>query len=113
VKAPVFAFGLAVAAAVLAGPGLRPAAAEQRVCNVPLSDWQPRQALQKKLEDEGWQAIAIRIDDGCYKVRAMNAQGERLDAKFDPAKLEIVSRGGRGGHGAPRGDHGHDDGADD
>lgn len=66
-----------------------PAAAD-RDCNVPLTDWQPREALQKKLEAEGWTVLSIRSDDGCYKVRASNAQGMRLKAKFDPARLEPI-----------------------
>lgn len=75
------AVGLALAAT--------PAAAD-RDCNVPLAEWQPREALQKKLETEGWTVLSIRSDDGCYKVRATNAQGTRLKAKFDPARLEPV-----------------------
>lgn len=67
-----------------------PAAAD-RDCNVPLADWQPREALQKKLEAEGWTVLSIRSDDGCYKVRATNAQGARLKAKFDPARLEPMA----------------------
>ncbi|WP_371745059.1 PepSY domain-containing protein [Xanthobacter sp. YC-JY1] len=57
---------------------------------MPLADWQPRDALQKKLEAEGWTVVSIRSDDGCYKVRATNAQGARLRAKFDPARLEPI-----------------------
>ncbi len=79
---------------VLAGVALgclaaTPAAAD-RDCDVPLADWQPREALQKKLEAEGWTVLSIRSDDGCYKVRATNAQGARLKAKFNPARLEQV-----------------------
>jgi len=69
--------------------GAAPVAAEQ-ACSAPLADWQPRQALQTKLEAEGWTVLSIRSDDGCYKVRATKAGGERLDAKFDPASLERV-----------------------
>ena len=59
---------------------------------MPLADWQPRDVLQKKLEAEGWTVLNIRADDGCYKVRAINAQGRRLRAKFDPARLEPIPR---------------------
>ena len=51
-----------------------PAVAEHR-CRVPLGDWQPREALQAKLEQQGWTVLSIRADDGCYKVRARNANG--------------------------------------
>ncbi|MFG1299784.1 PepSY domain-containing protein [Xanthobacter sp. V3C-3] len=85
-KSPWFA-GCLVAACLAAAP-----AAADRDCNVPLADWQPREALQKKLEAEGWTVLSIRSDDGCYKVRATDAQGARLKAKFDPATLERVRR---------------------
>ncbi|MFG1330883.1 PepSY domain-containing protein [Xanthobacter autotrophicus] len=75
-------------ACLTAGP-----AAADRDCNVPLADWQPREALQKKLEAEGWSVQSIHSDDGCYKVRAANVQGERLKAKYDPASLERLRHG--------------------
>ena len=70
------------------------------LCDAPLSDWQPREALQAKLEAEGWRDVAIRIEDGCYLVHAFNDQGERLHGKFDPATLAPLP----GGHDH----HGHD-----
>lgn len=82
----------ALVAAILAFTpclGTAPVAADE-ACSAPLADWQPRQALQTKLEAEGWTVLSIRSDDGCYKVRATKAGGERLDAKFDPASLERV-----------------------
>ena len=73
--------------------GVGPTLASAR-CDVPLVDWQPREALQKKLEGEGWTVISIRSDDGCYRVRATNDRGERLESKFDPANLEPVQQKG-------------------
>ncbi len=61
-------------------------------CDVPLAEWQPREALVKKLEEQGWTVRSIRADDGCYKVRASNTQGDRLEGKFDPSTLEPVTR---------------------
>ncbi len=78
-------------------------AVAQLHCRVPLGDWQPREALQVKLEKQGWTVLGIRADDGCYKVRARNPTGERLEGKFDPGTLEPVSAGG--GH---RGHDGHE-----
>ena len=91
-KRPGFAIWLAAAGLAAASLAATPAIAD-RDCNVPLADWQPREALQKKLEAEGWTVLSIRSDDGCYKVRATNAQGARLKAKFDPARLERVQGG--------------------
>ena len=78
-------------AILMTGLGIGPTVADSR-CDVPLVDWQPREALQKKLESEGWTVISIRADDGCYKVRAANGRGERLEGKFDPANLTPVQQ---------------------
>ena len=80
---------------VLACLAASPAAAE-RTCSAPLADWQPREALEKKLAAEGWTVLSVRSDDGCYKVKATNARGERLKAKYDPVTLEPVPRGENG-----------------
>lgn len=65
------------------------ALADQR-CNVPLADWQTREALQQKVEAEGWKVTRIKTDDGCYKVSAVNAKGDRYEAKIDPGSLKIL-----------------------
>lgn len=96
----------AVAAVVLSlSLSLTAAGAEGRDCEAPLTDWQPREALVRMLEAQGWTVLGVRIDDGCYKVKAVNAAGERMRGRYDPVTLE---RRGRGG---PR--HGGDEGAGD
>ncbi len=65
------------------------AIADQR-CNVPLAEWQPREALQLKVEAEGWKITRIKTDDGCYKVSAVNDKGDRYAAKIDPGSLKIL-----------------------
>ncbi|MBS7792668.1 PepSY domain-containing protein [Roseococcus sp. SDR] len=69
--------------------GAGPAMADQR-CNVPLADWQPRAALQQRVEAEGWRVIRIRTKDGCYRVRATNDRGQRYEGTFDPGTLRIL-----------------------
>lgn len=59
-------------------------------CNAPMAEWQPREALQQKLAAEGWQVSRIKTDDGCHEVRAIDARGQRVEAKFDPKTLEMV-----------------------
>ena len=82
-----------LAAVVFLAACLGPAqVAADQFCNAPLADWQPREALQKKLEAEGWTVLSIRLDDGCYKIKATNARGEHMEAKYDPASLERVRR---------------------
>ena len=70
-----------------------PALASQR-CLAPMAEWKPREALVEKLCSEGWTIRRIKTDDGCYKVRATDAEGRRVKAKFDPATLERVVRDG-------------------
>ena len=96
----VLLIGLALFLADPAGQALA-----DSYCEAPLADWQPREALQTKLESQGWRDVAIRIEDGCYLVHARDDQGERLHGKFDPATLEPLP-GGHGHH-----DHGHEGGS--
>lgn len=59
-------------------------------CNVPMSEWQPREALQKKLEGDGFTVRRIKTDDSCYKVYATDGAGRRIEAYYDPKTFEVV-----------------------
>ena len=59
-------------------------------CNVPLSEWQPREALQQKLEAEGWKVKRIKTENGCYEAYALDRKGGRIEAYFNPKTFEIV-----------------------
>ena len=59
-------------------------------CNVPMANWQPREALQKKVEADGWKVTRIKTDDGCYEVHATNDRGQRYEGKFDPGTLNAL-----------------------
>ena len=84
ILAPLLALGLAapVAAPVFASSGER--------CDAPIADWQPREALEKKLTAEGMDVRRIKTDDGCYEVKAIDAKGRRIEAYYDPKTLELV-----------------------
>lgn len=60
------------------------------LCTVPQADRQPVEALQQKLEGEGWQIKKIKLDDGCYEVYAITTNGERIEAYFDPQTFDMV-----------------------
>jgi hypothetical protein len=75
-------FGLLGSSAVLAS--------DDEYCNVPVANWQPREALQKKLEGDGWKVRRIKSDDGCYKVYAIDDKGRRIEAAYDPKTFEMV-----------------------
>ena len=81
---------IAVAALLLALTGVSPAMADDDDCHVPMSQWQPREAVQKMAEARGWQVNRIRIDDGCYQIRGIDENGRPFKAKIDPATLSIV-----------------------
>lgn len=66
------------------------AAVASERCNVPIADWQPRKVLQAKLESNGWKVRSIRSEDGCYEAFAINADGEKVAAFFNPKSLEIL-----------------------
>ncbi|KFI24842.1 PepSY domain-containing protein [Paenirhodobacter enshiensis] len=77
------------------------AAAEDAECHVPMSDWQPRAAVQALAESRGLTVRHIKIDDGCYEVHALDAQGRDIELMLDPATLAVLSSEveGQNGHG--------------
>jgi hypothetical protein len=79
---------LALFTLIAAVAGIGSAAAED-VCRVPQAEWQPKEALQKKLETEGWTIKAIKLDDGCYEVYGKDASGARKETYFDPKTFEV------------------------
>jgi len=83
------------------------AAAHDNDCTVPMADWQPREAVQALVEQQGLTVRRIKIDDGCYEVDALDAAGARVRMRLDPGSLVILRRGGGDDH-HRRGDD-HDD----
>jgi hypothetical protein len=59
-------------------------------CTDQIAEWQPREILKKQLEAQGWVVKRIRIDDGCYEVRALDSKGRRVKATFTPASLTLL-----------------------
>jgi len=104
-----------IAAILLAGLGAAGLAlADDDDCRVPMADWQPREAVQKMAEAEGWTVRRIKTDDGCYEIKGRDALGREIEVKVDPATLAIVEmeyddddddddRRGRGTNQAPTG----------
>lgn len=74
---------LAILGACLAAPAL---AGDD--CDVPVSQWQSRDAVMRKAAQQGWQVQRLKIDDGCYEIRGRDAQGREFKAKLDPKTLE-------------------------
>lgn len=61
-------------------------------CNAPMSEWQPREKLQQKLESQGWKVRRIKTEDGCYEAYAIDDKGKRVEAYFDPKTFEMMRR---------------------
>ena len=76
---------------LLASLGGTGAAIADEDCSVPMTDWQPREAVQRMAEKQGWTVRRIKIDDGCYEIDGRDASGRTVEATVDPATLEILS----------------------
>lgn len=59
-------------------------------CNMPVNKWQSRDVLRSQLEQQGMQVQRIKVDDGCYEVRGVNAEGNYFKAKYSPDKFGIT-----------------------
>ena len=59
-------------------------------CEVPVEQWQSREAVQQMAAAQGWEVQRIKIDDGCYEVHGKDNQGRAFKAKIDPQTLKVV-----------------------
>jgi hypothetical protein len=59
-------------------------------CDAPVNSWQTRDALLQWASAQGWQVQRLKIDDGCYEVRGIDAQGRAFKAKIDPETLKVL-----------------------
>ena len=100
-RMPIFA--VAVLLVLLASSGAR----ADSDCNAPVQDWQPREVLRQQLEQQGWQVHRIKVDDGCYEVRGIDAEGRRFKAQYAPDSLRLQKMKIKNGH---RGEQRHGQG---
>ncbi len=59
-------------------------------CFVPMTDWQPREAVARLAERNGWIVRRIKIDDGCYEIDGNDAGGRRIEVTVHPATLQVI-----------------------
>ncbi len=59
-------------------------------CDVPVSQWQSRDAVMRRAAQQGWKVQRLKIDDGCYEILGRDDQGREFKAKLDPKTLEPV-----------------------
>ncbi len=80
---------LSLAALLFALAGAATASAAD-LCSVPEAEWQPKAALQAKLEAEGWSVKTIKVDDGCYEAYGKDSAGNKQEVYFNPKTFEVV-----------------------
>lgn len=56
----------------------------------PRDTWQSQDQLKKTLIEQGWQVRRIKEDGGCWEVYAIDPNGKRVEAYFDPLTLKNV-----------------------
>ena len=59
-------------------------------CEVPVEQWQSREAVLQMAAAQGWEVQRLKIDDGCYEIHGKDAQGRAFKAKIDPQTLKVV-----------------------
>ena len=59
-------------------------------CFVPMANWQPRDAVARLAEENGWTVRRIKIDDGCYEIDGLDAGGRRIEVTVHPSTLQII-----------------------
>lgn len=59
-------------------------------CFVPMTDWQPRDAVARLAEENGWTVRRIKIDDGCYRIDGRDAEGRQIEVTVHPGTLEVI-----------------------
>jgi hypothetical protein len=60
-------------------------------CHAPMDNWQPVAALKAEVAKLGLTVIKIRVDDGCYHVKATDKAGKPVEAVFDPQTLQLLA----------------------
>jgi len=59
-------------------------------CWVPITEWQPRSAVEALAQSHGWTMRRIRIDDGCYEMEGATADGKPIEVLLHPHTLQIL-----------------------
>ena len=62
-----------------------PAFAEDMKCNVPdQTTWMSQEDLTTMYVEQGYEVKNIKIDEGCYEIYGIDANGERVEIYVDP-----------------------------
>ncbi|MFB9148841.1 PepSY domain-containing protein [Roseovarius ramblicola] len=66
------------------------AVADDDDCVAPRGQWKSREAAMQAAEQHGWTVRRFKIDDGCYEIEGRDSTGREIEAKLDPATLQMV-----------------------
>jgi hypothetical protein len=66
------------------------AALASETCDVASEKRQSFEALAKLASDFEWTVEGMKTDDNCYELRVIDAGGNVLKVKIDPATLDVV-----------------------
>jgi len=68
-----------------------PAFADDTRCNSPAqSQWMSQADLSAMYAEKGYNVKGIEVENGCYEVKALDANGARVEIYADPMTGEIV-----------------------
>ena len=59
-------------------------------CSVLMADWQPKEAVARLAEENGWIVRRIKIDDGCYEIKGSDREGRRIEVTVHPGTLQVI-----------------------
>lgn len=68
-----------------------PAAASSKNCgNAPQNQWLSLADITTKATGMGYKVRQVKVEDGCYEIYAVDKDGKRVEAYFNPVTAEVV-----------------------
>ena len=59
-------------------------------CKVTPEQMQSWESVAQLAADYGWTITSMELDDGCYEVDVTDTGGNSIEAKIDPATLQVI-----------------------
>ncbi len=72
-------------------------------CWAPMTEWQPRQAVETFAAKQGWTVRRITVHEGCYRVFGHDQSGKDIRLTLNPVTLEVLNDREGGDHEAEDG----------
>ena len=69
-----------------------PAAASSKNCgNAAQDQWLSIADITTKATGMGYKVRQVKVEDGCYEIYALDKNGNRVEAYFNPVTAEVVN----------------------